>query len=590
MEKKSEFGGKGTGLLWLTQNIDLGFVVPKFEIIDTSYYEDVLKQHEIAKISAIIMTRATGQQHVGQVLRVPRRLEERCIELANTFNGKGVAIRSSAVISEDSDRFSGAGIYDSFFLESYELTPRSLQEAVLKVYGSVNNDRAVQYRKDTGLGNEQMAVVVQELAEGDNGVVMSRLPARAGIMPISWSEERGEVVKGSNEAKVHTLYFEIKGDKVGDELFVSDTGISFTKWESYMKHEFAPVILKLRERYGWELEGEFSIDLENKRISMLQIRPLTNIQNVNIEFPKKESIFDAKICMGVGEYIGQWFIPEKIKEGWDEPQHYVYVSARLDQTIPKSLAGLSFISRDKTPRDYDKLTPNKKAIVLTKNASPIQHALTIANERGLICVIGNMKDELSDEEFEREHGYTKSDLEDLGPEGRAILSRPTFKVPINEIGDYIHVVSDGLRGYVYRATEKEAREFTKRMTSQVDYKVSSLEGSDFEQGFFDWQFTVIPSDLSLCGPLCKDFVKHLERVSGKRFRLKVSLAKNYYDLHSSGAEFEVYSAMFDPEKKEEGINFTTGRSAYAIADKETTRKWFEEFRSKLKRGYIPSEE
>ena len=26
-----------------------------------------------------------------------------------------------------------------------------------------------------------MAVVVQEFAEGDNGVVMSRLPARAGI-------------------------------------------------------------------------------------------------------------------------------------------------------------------------------------------------------------------------------------------------------------------------------------------------------------------------------------------------------------------------------------------------------------------------
>jgi hypothetical protein len=323
---------------------------------------------------------------------------------------------------------------------------------------------------------------------------------------------------------------------------------------------------------------------------MLQIRPLTNIQDVNIEFPKKESIFDARICMGVGEYIGPWFIPEEIRDGWNEPQHYAYVSTRLDQTIPKAFSGLSFILGDKTSRDYNKLTPNKKAIVLTKSASPTLHALTIANERGLICIIGNMKDELSDEEFEKRHGYTKSDLEDLGPDGRAVLSRPSFEIPLHEVGDYIHVVSDGLAGHVYRATEQEAREFAKRMTVQVDYRLSLLEGGEFGQDFFDWQFTAIPSDLSLCGSLCNDFVKHIESVSGKKFRLEVSPARNCFDLYYPRAEFEVYGAIFDPENKAEGVNFTTGRSADAIADKETTRKWFEEFRGKLKRGYTPSEE
>jgi len=590
MDRKPEFGGKGNGLVWLMQNRDLGYEVPRFEIIDTSFHEDVLKQRVLADITGQIMTKATGQPHFGQVVKVVKRLEDKCSELAQTFRGKGVAVRSSGVISEDSDRYSGAGIYETFFLEPNQLTPNNILNAILNVYGSVNNDKAVQYRKEAGLGDERMAVVVQELAEGDNGVVMSRLPARAGIIPISWSSERGAVVRGSDGARVHTLYFETKGEEVGDELFVSDTGISFTDWESFMKHEFAPKILKLKERYGRELEGEFAIDLENKRISMLQVRPLTNIQNVNVEFPQKESILDAKICMGVGEYIGPWFIPEQIGEGWEEPQHYAYVSTNLDQTIPKSHAGLSFILRDKTPKDYDKLTPNKKAIVLTKNASPIQHALTIANERGLICLIGDMGDELSNEEFESQHGYTKSDLADLGPEGRAVLSRPNFKISINEVGDYIHVVSDGLRGHVYRATEQEAREFAKRMTTHIDYKLSPLEGGDFGQDFFDWQFSVVPSDLSLCGSLCQDFVRHIEKVSGKKFRLRVSPARNCYDLHSPQAEFEVYGAMFDPENKAEGVNFMTGRSADKIADKETTRKWFEEFRGKLQRGYIPSGE
>ena len=38
MERKLELGGKGNGLVWLSQNTDLGFTVPRFEIIDSSFY------------------------------------------------------------------------------------------------------------------------------------------------------------------------------------------------------------------------------------------------------------------------------------------------------------------------------------------------------------------------------------------------------------------------------------------------------------------------------------------------------------------------------------------------------------------------
>ena len=111
------FGGKGNGLLWLAENTDLGFQVPKFEIIDTSYYEDFLRQPVLDQFARRIYQRAhPDERGVGTHHKCPKRLEEKCIELFQMFNGTGVAVRSSGVVSEDSDKFSGAGIYESFFI------------------------------------------------------------------------------------------------------------------------------------------------------------------------------------------------------------------------------------------------------------------------------------------------------------------------------------------------------------------------------------------------------------------------------------------------------------------------------------------
>ena len=45
------------------------------------------------------------------------------------------------------------------------MTPKNLEEAVLKVYASVDSKRAREYRKQAGIKGEQMAVVVQEVSD-----------------------------------------------------------------------------------------------------------------------------------------------------------------------------------------------------------------------------------------------------------------------------------------------------------------------------------------------------------------------------------------------------------------------------------------
>ncbi|MBU0536699.1 MAG: hypothetical protein KKE20_07060, partial [Nanoarchaeota archaeon] len=174
-------GGKGAGLVWLAENTDLGFEVPDFEIIDTTFYEDFIKQSLFARLASMLHEKAEPDKTFTGAFSVPGRLEERCNVLYEKFKGDSVAVRSSGVVSEDSDKFSGAGIYDSFFIEPEDLTPKTLLDAVLKVYASVNNPRAVQYRLENWLGQETMAVIVQKVGKGYNGVAMSRLQARAGI-------------------------------------------------------------------------------------------------------------------------------------------------------------------------------------------------------------------------------------------------------------------------------------------------------------------------------------------------------------------------------------------------------------------------
>jgi len=447
-ESVQKYGGKGSGLIWLTNNTDLGYKVPHFSIIDTSYHEECLKQELFATLaSQIYQIHHPDEQVRGKIERIPQRLEEKCKALTRKFKGRAVSVRSSAVVSEDSDRFSGAGIYDTFFLSEKELNEKSLQEAVLKVYASVNSPRAVQYRKEAGLEDERMAVVVQELSDGNShihGVMQSRLQDVSRIIPVSFSRDIGAVVSGDTDSKICTMYFKKLFDGEDASYRIEFANEETPLEEAYKVEKFIlPIILGLKERYGKEFEGEFSASLKHedkKEVNLLQIRPLTNISNKKIRFPNKKPIFTTGlngVCIGVGEYIGPWVKRADVRKGWNEPDNYAYVTGALEKTMAEMHRQLSFVleAQGRQPAlDYDLLTPKKRAIVLTHQKHFGSHALTIAHEKGILCL-----------------GKIKGEYEDY------------FNKPDEEISSYIHIVSNGIEGRVYEATKQEAEAFAKRM-------------------------------------------------------------------------------------------------------------------------------
>jgi hypothetical protein len=438
-----KYGGKGAGLIWLTQNKDLGYRVPHFSIIDTSFYEECLKQELLAQLASQIYQLHHPDERVrGKIERIPQRLEEKCKALARKFKGRKVSVRSSAVVSEDSNKFSGAGMYDTFFLD--EVNEETLTDAVLKVYASVNSPRAVQYRKEAELENERMAVVVQEVSDGVyymHGVMQSRLQDVERIIPISFSENIGAVVRGDKDSKINTVYFRRKGD---ERAFASEDILN--KEIAPIEKIILPIILGLRKRYGKEFEAEFAACLryeDFKEVNLLQIRPLTNISDKKVEFPKKKPIFTTGrhgLCMGVGEYIGPWVTKRDVGKGWDEPEHYAYVTPSLGKYMADIHRRLSFTlkrqGREPLP-DYDLLTPKKRAMILTHQMLFGSHALTIAHEKGILC-IGKNQDEFA-------HHFSKPD---------------------EKVSPYIHIVSDGITGRVYEATKEEAEAFAKKMEKE----------------------------------------------------------------------------------------------------------------------------
>jgi pyruvate,water dikinase len=110
------------------------------------------------------------------------------------FKNKAVVVRSSA-IGEDSEKFSYAGIYESYV--NIRAT-NSILKHIKLVWASLFSDAAILYRKETGLdvNSSKMAVVIQEFLNGQkSGITFSKSPDSSSNMMI-------EVVYGLNQGLV----------------------------------------------------------------------------------------------------------------------------------------------------------------------------------------------------------------------------------------------------------------------------------------------------------------------------------------------------------------------------------------------------
>lgn len=164
-------------------------------------------------------------------------------ELYNILsNSSTYAVRSSADC-EDNDKYSFAGVFDSYLNVSLEQVPKNIEN----VKASVHNDRADFYIKSNNLPKPHMNVIVQEYIDPDFAGVWMADSLNSGV--YEQVEGCGEsLVSGKNKTQIHNFD---ENDKISS------------------------ILVQLQKTIGFKCDFEFCI--KDKRLIMLQCRPVTTL-------------------------------------------------------------------------------------------------------------------------------------------------------------------------------------------------------------------------------------------------------------------------------------------------------------------------
>ena len=201
-------GGKSRGLEELITSSDLGYFVPKYDSIRMEYFESILRQHLVSRLTSLL----TNSQFT--VTKLPEQFNAVLKILADKYKRRQVMVRSNSYL-EDGDH-SFAGIYDSFLVD--EVNEASLHDAFIQVYSSTFSKKAKMYREQHGLPEDKMGIIVQEFIEPDrSGVMYTSNPTYPDDLSIEFTNGRNTVVEGTGKS------FIIDYDKAtGEIIFESE--------------------------------------------------------------------------------------------------------------------------------------------------------------------------------------------------------------------------------------------------------------------------------------------------------------------------------------------------------------------------------
>lgn len=203
---RSRVGGKAWALSRLARE---GFSVPRGAVVPVEAYRAYvgptgLRERILLELNRKPFESMRWEEMWDAALRIrnfflktplPDALHAALLsEIEKMFGDRPVAVRSSAP-GEDSAGASFAGLHESF------LNVRgaaSIVEHVRLVWASLWSDGALLYRQELKLdvGGSAMAVVIQELAEGDrSGVAFSKSPTAPGVSLVEavWGLNQGLV-------------------------------------------------------------------------------------------------------------------------------------------------------------------------------------------------------------------------------------------------------------------------------------------------------------------------------------------------------------------------------------------------------------
>ena len=170
-------GGKAKGLFLaeyvLARHGLLGrrVLIPPTWVLPTGVFEQFLDENGLYRFSPGARTMEEYGEIVAEFVRapLPGAVRERLAEWLAGVDFP-LAVRSSAFL-EDSLRYSFAGKYHTVFIPnrgSLEVRLAQLEGAIKEVYASVYGPDAVAYRQRRGLGDDSMAVMLQQLVGAEH--------------------------------------------------------------------------------------------------------------------------------------------------------------------------------------------------------------------------------------------------------------------------------------------------------------------------------------------------------------------------------------------------------------------------------------
>ena len=253
------------------------FSIPDFKLISTSIYDKWIKWGDISE---------DLKPYYKQI------------------KWKIVIIRSSAVYSEDGENATWAWIYDSIEFDTNN-NFKDFQDTIEQVYKSVDSSNAISYRKNMGIKQEKMWIIVQELIE-DKVTIWNNehhIKEKWYINTVvKWVPELMDIVLNNwLRPVINKNIIQRKSINTSDDsIFYYQ--IDITRLEDICSIEwFAKLSYLFEKYYDKPLQIEFLIReyydsnyLLNKELIILQTRflPSNYLEKEKVDFPDKKVLFE----------------------------------------------------------------------------------------------------------------------------------------------------------------------------------------------------------------------------------------------------------------------------------------------------------
>lgn len=323
-----------------------------------------------------------------------------------------VAVRSSAVFSEDGDNASGAGIYASVAADPRD--PVAFRKAVETVFDSMDTKAARDYLAEKNIDNEQMGLLIQQYIEDTReykdtcvyGYVQSGDPFGRFI---TLSSETGELLFDRSAVETSFMTQPPFGRTQPTFHYNPDHDSRISDF-SREGAQLANAALFAEKLFGKQVEVEFACDDSNTAY-VVQVRPLPYQEKPQtVEFPTHiEPLVECR-AIGVGDLV---VTVRDDEEYANDEQTFDWVDSEYE-------TGRSAHRRDK-----------KAVFVIGYNEANSGHIQMLARERGQICLYPSALTAL--------------------PSGLERELVPDYQ--LNRVRKY-RVVADGYRGAIYPIDEE----------------------------------------------------------------------------------------------------------------------------------------